>query len=206
MRVVCFFDANNWYHTIKGECKPSSIDIKKICELITSMNDMDVVEIRWYVSMPNRKEDELMYKKQRSFLGHLQKQGIKIISRKLQIVTLKNIRKKREVVVSKWKLCDNCRKVIEENFLNVKDGKKEKGIDVWIAIDMVRMSMKEDVDGCVLFSGDADFIPALSLVESIGKRVLSVCVRSGYSNELRQKFPYYVLKKEDLDKCLKVEK
>ena len=54
-----------------------------------------------------------------------------------------------------------------------------------------------------MVSGDADFVPALDLVKNFGKEVLSVFVPRGYSNELRQKFSYFILKREYLSKCLK---
>jgi len=55
----------------------------------------------------------------------------------------------------------------------------------------------------VLISGDADFVPAFNLIKQIGKEVLSCAVSRGYSNELRQKFPFLILTKEILNKCLK---
>ena len=54
-----------------------------------------------------------------------------------------------------------------------------------------------------LISGDADFIPAFELIKNVGKEVLSVSVPNGYSNELRQKFPYMVLGKKELINCLR---
>lgn len=203
-KAVVFIDANNWYHNLKKNLKPSSIDILKIFDFIAGKKDLEILEIRWYGSMPDRKDNELLYKKQRAFLGHLQKQGIKIITRKLQKLSTKEIMKKRMDFISSWDLCDICKPIVEDSFLDIADHhKKEKGIDVWIAVDMVDNSLNKDVDCCILVSGDADFVPALELVKKNGKDVLSVSVSMGYSNELRQKFPYLILKKEDLIKCLK---
>jgi uncharacterized LabA/DUF88 family protein len=81
----------------------------------------------------------------------------------------------------------------------------KKNIDVWIAVDMVKVAI-DGTDVCVLVSGDADFVPAFDLIKNVGKDVLSVSVSRGYSNELRQKFPYLVLNREDLNKCLKDKK
>jgi len=203
-KSIVFIDANNWYHNLKYSVKPGHIDIKKICDLIAREKDLEILEIRWYASMPSRKDSELIYKKQRAFLGHLQKQGIKIITRKLQKLSTKEIKKKRLEFIESWDLCEVCKPIVEDSFLDITDHhKKEKGIDVWIAIDMVKESMRKDVDCCVLISGDADFVPAFDLIQEVGKDVLSVSVSRGYSNELRQKFSYLILKKEDLDKCLK---
>jgi len=203
-RAIIFVDANNWYHNLKYSIKPSKIDICKFRDFLSEKYSLDILEIRWYVSMPDKKDNELIYKMQRAFLGHLQKQGIKIITRKLQKLSTKELKRRRRELVEAWDLCETCKPIVDEAFLDIADNqKKEKGIDVWIAIDMVKEAMRDDVDCCVLVSGDADFVPAFDLVKKIGKDVLSVSVPRGYSNELRQKFPYFVLKKEDLNKCLK---
>jgi len=203
-KAIIFVDANNWYHNVKDYFKPSDIDMIKLKEFISAEKDLDIIEIRWYASMPNRGDDELIYKRQRAFLGYLQKQGIKIITRKLQRLSNKELRKKRQEFIESWDLCEICKPIVEESFLDIADHqKKEKGIDVWIAIDMVKEAIQGKINCCVLVSGDADFVPAFSLIKDVKKDVLSCFVSRGYSNELRQKFPHLILKKEDLSKCLK---
>ena len=203
-RAIIFIDANNWYHNIKGWFTPSDIDIKKLCNLISKEKNLEIIEIRWYVSMPSIDDNELIYKRQRSFLGHLEKQGIKIITRKLQRLSNKEIIKKRQELLDSWDLCEICKPIVESSFLDIKDqNQKEKGIDVWIAIDMVKEALENNLDYCVLISGDADFVPALNLVKELNKKVISAFPPKGYSNELRQKFDYFIIKKEDISKCLK---
>jgi uncharacterized LabA/DUF88 family protein len=203
-RAIIFVDANNWYHNVKKIFTPSKIDICKLSELISKEKNVKITEIRWYVSMPDLKDNVVIYKKQRSFLGHLQRQGVKIITRKLQKLSTKELKKKRHDIIESWDLCDVCKPIVMEAFLDIADNqKKEKGIDVWIAIDMVRETISNNIDYAVLISGDADFVPALSLVKEIGKEILSVFISRGYSNELRQRFPYRILKKEELNTCLK---
>jgi len=202
-KAILFVDANNWYHNIKYWFKPSDIDVIKLKDFISTNYNLDVVEIRWYASMPNRGDNELVYKRQRAFLGRLEKQGIKIITRKLQRLSNKELKKKRQDFIESWDLCDSCRPIVEESFLDVADHhQKEKGIDVWVAIDMVKSAI-DGTDCCVLIAGDSDYVPAFSLIKEVGKDVLSCFIPRGYSNELRQKFPYRILKKEDLSKCLK---
>jgi len=203
-KAILFIDANNWYHNVKPSFKPSDIDILKLKEFISCEKYLKIVEVRWYASMPNRKDSELVYKRQRAFLGHLQKQGIKIITRKLQRLSNKELKKKRQDFIESWDLCKVCKPIVEESFLDISDhNQKEKGIDVWIAIDMVKEAIKDNLDCCVLIAGDADYVPAFSLIKEIGKDVLSCFVPRGYSNELRQKFDYMIFKREQLVKCLK---
>lgn len=204
-KAIFFVDANNWYHNLKYSTRPSDIEINKITELIAKEKDLEVMEIRWYTSMPDIKENELVYKKQRAFLGSLEKKGIKIITRKLQKLSTKELKKKREEFIESWDLCKICKPIVENSFLDITDhNQKEKGIDVWIAIDMIKESINnKEINSIILISGDADFVPAFDLIKNLRKNVLSCSVPRGYSNELRQKFPYYILNREKLNKCLR---
>ncbi|MCK5321207.1 NYN domain-containing protein [Candidatus Pacearchaeota archaeon] len=203
-KAIIFIDANNWYHNLKYYFKPSSVDICKFGDIVSKKYELDILEIRWYTSVPDIEDNKLKYIQHMSFLSNLQKQKIKVITRKLQKLSTKELKKKRKEMVESWDLCEVCKPIVDEAFLDIADNqKKEKGIDVWIAVDMVKEAIQENVDCCVLISGDADFVPAFNLIKEIGKDVLSVSVPRGYSNELRQKFPYLVLKKEELNKCLK---
>jgi len=56
----------------------------------------------------------------------------------------------------------------------------------------------------ILFSGDADFIPAMELAKKNNKEVISVSLAKGYSKELREKFKFFVLgKNKIMENCLK---
>ena len=128
----------------------------------------------------------------------------KIITRKLQRLSTKELKKKREELLNSWDLCKTCKPIVEASFLDIADhSQKEKGIDVWIAIDMVKEAMNKKIDCAVLISGDADFVPAFNLIKEIGKEVLSCFIPRGYSNELRQKFPFLILGKDKLNLCLR---
>ena len=203
-KAILFVDANNWYHNVKGWFRPGELDITKISDLISEEKGLEIKEIRWYTSMPSIDDNPLVYKNQRAFLGYLEKQGVKIITRKLQRLSTKELKKKRQDLLESWDLCDICKPIVEGSFLDIADNhQKEKGIDVWIAIDMVKEAINENLDCAVLISGDADFVPALNLVKEVGKEVLSCSVPRGYSNELRQNFPFLVLKRDKLNKCVK---
>jgi len=140
-----------------------------------------------------------------SFLGNLEKKGVKVIKRKLQRLSNKEILKKKKETIDSLDLCENCKPLIESVFLDLADlKKKERGIDVWLSIDMVKLCLMENrCDVCILISGDADFVPALDLINQHEKEILTSMAPFGYSSELRKKFPYFILKKETLMKCLR---
>ena len=206
-KTIIFVDANNWYPNLKPWFIPGEVDICKIADLISKEKDLDILEIRWYASVPDIENNKLTYLKHMDFLSSLRKRGVKIITRKLQKLSNKELKKKRQEFIESWDLCNVCKPIVEESFLDISDHKqKEKGIDVWIAIDMIKEALENNFDYCILVSGDADFVPALNLIREIGKEVLSCFIPRGYSNELRQKFPYLILKKEKLNKCLRAYK
>jgi uncharacterized LabA/DUF88 family protein len=170
-KAVMFVDANNWYHNVKGWFVPSDVDICKIAELISRKKNLDVLEIRWYASIPDIEDDKLKYMRHMGFLSSLKKRGVKVITRKLQKLSNKELKKRREDFIDSWDLCSVCKPLVEASFLDLSDHhQKEKGIDVWIAIDMVKEAIQGNVDCCVLISGDADFVPALNLIKEVGKR------------------------------------
>lgn len=204
-KAIFFFDANNWYHNVKSYFNPSEIDIQKVANLLSKIKNYHIQGIRFYASIPSISDGEDMYYRHISFLDNLEKKGVVVVRRKLQKLSNKEILKKKSQIVEELDLCENCRKLVEAEFLNLADIKrKEKGIDVWIAADMVNLSIIENIcDVCVLISGDADFVHVLEIIKNKGKEVLTAMTPKGYSRELIEKFPFFIIKKETLMKCLK---
>ena len=204
-KAIFLFDANNWYHNVKRYQNPSGIDIKKIVNLLCKVKDYELVEIRWYASVPSISDGSNIYYRHISYLESLRKNGIKVITRKLQKLSNKEIVKQKQNLINDLDLCKNCKPLIEANFLDLADIKrKEKGIDMWIGVDMVNLSViKDECDVCILISGDADFVPALEVLKKNNIEVLTAMTPMGYSRELIGKFPYFIIKNETLLKCLK---
>ena len=173
-RAIIFIDGSNWYHNCKSEIKPSKIDIVKLSKFICTHFNFSLNEIRYYNSVPDISDGEEVYYKHMKFLEGLKKQGIIAKTRKLKKII------KDEISV-------------------------EKGVDVLISADMIKKSLvDDDCEVCVLISGGADFIPVMEIIKEAKKEAITSCVLQGYGRELLQgKFRYLVLKKEDLEKCLK---
>jgi uncharacterized LabA/DUF88 family protein len=173
--AVVFIDGSNFYHNVKSIInKPGKINFNKLAEVICSKFDLELKEIRYYNAVPNISDDKEIYYKHLEFLETLKKSGIIIKTRKLKKIKRSGI-------------------------------KFEKGIDVLIACDMVRKTLVDKkCPVCILISGDADFIPAIQIIKDEGYEAIICSPREGFSNELRQgKFRYLILKKEDLNECLK---
>lgn len=78
---------------------------------------------------------------------------------------------------------------------------KEKGTDVFLAIDMLNLAYKNVYDTAILVSGDGDFVEVIESIQSMGKQVenwafygrksdnlLKVCDRFNYIDEAMVKF------------------
>jgi len=175
-KAIVFIDGNNWYHSVKHLVgKPKIVSFEKLVGLIAEKFDLDILEIRYYNSIPDIDLGENVYYKHMVFLAGLKKRGLVVNTNKL-----KKLRVGGKVL------------------------RVEKGIDVMIATDMIRMSLVDkSCDCCLLISGDSDFVPAMRTIKKAGKEVLTASVLKGYARELLQgEFRFWILKKKDLDLCL----
>jgi len=176
-RAVVFVDGNNWYHNVKSIFKkPRVVDIERLAKLVCDKFDLKLVEIRYYNSIPDIGLGEENYYKHMVFLAKLKNRGLKVNTTRLKKINV-----------------------------NGKILRVEKGIDVMIASDMVDLCLISGTcDVCVLVTGDADFLPAMKLIKGQGKEVITASISRGYSRDLRGgAFRYFVLKKADLDKCVR---
>jgi len=204
-KAIVFVDANNWYHNVKRYFEPGQVDIVKLAEFLCKVKNFELIKIKWFASTPSISDGESMYYRHMSFLEHLEKKGVEVITRKLQRLSNKETLARKKETIENLDLCENCKPLVESVFLDIGDIKrKEKGIDVWVAVDMVKeAAIDKRCDVCILISGDADFNPALRLIKDQGKEVLTAMVPWGYSSELRKNFPYFILRKETLNKSLR---
>ncbi len=207
-RVLVFIDGNNWYHNSSKLVNTKEIDFVKLANFIANEFDLTIKQIRYYNSIPDISEGALAYHKHMEFLTNLEKQGIKVFKRKLQKTSNKELLKSKQKMLESLDLCKTCYPLVKLNCFSCigNASKKEKGVDVKIAVDMIRKCLIEnECDVCILISGDADFIPSMQTIKDAKKEVITASVYSGYSRELRDgRFRYLYLTPEDLNKyCMK---
>jgi len=173
--AILFVDGSNFYHNSKSLIGESErIDFKLMAKFICEKFELDLKQIRYYGAVPDIKENKDIYYNHLRFLDKLKKDKIIVRTRKLKYIKSLKL-------------------------------KVEKGVDVLIASDMIRKTLVEkECQVCILISGDSDFVPVMEIIKKAGYEVIVCSPKQGFSNELRQgKFRYLILKKEDLDKCLK---
>jgi uncharacterized LabA/DUF88 family protein len=66
---------------------------------------------------------------------------------------------------------------------HLEDG-KQKEVDVSLAVEMLMHAVNDHYDVAILISGDRDFIPAISAVQSLGKKVEVAAFRESTSREV----------------------
>lgn len=117
--------------------------------------------------------------------------------------------KKSEILYSsQQKLFTNLRKQnirIKLGYLLMSDGKfHEKGVDVQIAVDIVRGSIKNEFDAFYLISSDTDLLPAIQTAKDEKKKVIYVGFENFLSRALQKNCSsYLILKKAQILKFIK---
>ena len=164
----------------------------------------------YYNSVPSIKFDREIYHQQMAYLDIVRKmnKNLDVITRKLRYSSPNEILEKyyqKKQNLEQLNLCEVCKKKIEPACLSciLEKSKREKGVDVSIATDIIQKGMENEYDACILFSGDADFVPALQLIKKYERQAISAFIRcKGYSWELRQKIECIAITKEDFDDFL----
>lgn len=89
--------------------------------------------------------------------------------------------------------------------LRTKDNKyHEKGVDVQLAVDIMKGAYKNTYDICYLVSSDTDLIPAIKEEQSAGKKVIYVGFRHQVSYALHNQCKAHILlTKSDLSQFVK---
>ena len=72
-------------------------------------------------------------------------------------------------------------------------GLVEKGVDIKIAVDMLRLAHNNAYDTAILVSGDGDFADAVQAVKDMGKHVENACLKTGQSFHLKQACDRFIL-------------
>ena len=184
-RAVFFIDGSNWYHAAKkSEINTSAIDYRKFARKL-SQQHREVVQIRYYIGRVSG--DLSRSRSQASFLSLIKKQGVKVISGRVEKKRIRpennKIQKDLRELLSAYGnlikhpvILNKLKKLAHQDTYSYT----EKRVDVNIAVDMVAAAMKDEFDVAYLISADGDFIPAVETVRETGKKVFAATPASGY--------------------------
>lgn len=166
-RVYLFIDGSNLYHGIKefvGGGKSIPIDIKKFAEKLTGRHRR-LVKILYYTAPVSQQENKEGYRKQQRFLSRLRQ------------VSFLDLRLGRLVKRTRTFKCEHCEKESDKLYHS------EKGVDVFIASDLLVHAFDDQYDTAILVSEDGDYVPAVQEVQRLSKTVESAYFRSSYLSQ-----------------------
>jgi len=150
-RAAVFVDGQNLYHSVResfGYTHPN-YDILALSKAVCAKQGWSLVQARFYTGVPNREDDAFWNHFWTSKLRTMSWQGVHTYSRPLRY------RNKRV------RLPDGT----EHTFLTGE----EKGIDVRLALDVVRMAHRNEYDVAVIFSQDQDLSEVAAEIRVIAR-------------------------------------
>jgi len=137
-RAISFIDGQNLFHAAReafGYTYPN-YDVKALAEAICAREAWDSTQVRFYTGIPDPSDNYFWNYFWRGKLSVMGRQGVYVYSRTLRY---------RNKVI---RLPDGT----SHSFL----AGEEKGIDVRIAIDIIRLALRRQYDVAVVFSQDQD--------------------------------------------------
>jgi len=157
-KAFIFIDGNNFYFKLKelsskfnGKFSLLDFDYRKFTEWLVSPNEL--IEVRYYLGAIKRQANN---EKSEKLYANQQR-----LLRKLQ---------KQKIIISLGQLIQHPDKTYHE-----------KGVDVRIAVEMIRFARQNKYDQAYLLSSDTDLVPAIEEVQAFGKIVQYVGIPKGQS-------------------------
>ncbi|PVM89271.1 NYN domain-containing protein [Caulobacter radicis] len=151
-RAIVFIDGQNLYHCAREaySCTHPNYDPLKLARLVCEKHGWLLKQVRFYTGYPKAEDDPFWANFWQKKLLAISRQGVKKFSRPLRY------RKKT---------------------IKLKDGSEiettvgeEKGVDVRIAIDVIRCALDAEYDVAVLFTQDQDLSEATDEVKKIARQ------------------------------------
>src|SRR3989339_464552 len=150
-RVYVFVDGQNLFYAIKdafGYPYPN-YDIQKLVHLICVQRNWQISKIRFYTGIPDALDNERWNSFWVSKLASMGRSGVEIFTRPLRY---------------------------RDQTVNLNNGKtqtirvgREKGIDVRIAVDIIRSVLRNECDVAIIFSQDQDLSEVADEIRMIAR-------------------------------------
>jgi len=157
-RTIVFIDGSNFYFRLKdltsqfdGKFGLLDFDFRKFAEWLVRSDDL--IEVHYYVGAIRRQKNN---KKSEEMYADQQR-----LLRKLQ---------SQNIIVTLGQLIQHPDKTYHE-----------KGVDVRLAVEMIRFAREDKYDIAYLISSDTDLVAAIEEVQSFGKTVQYVGIAKGQS-------------------------
>ncbi len=162
-RIAILIDGNNFYKGCQLNFNRTDVDFRKLGQKLSREIDGELLRIYYYNAHVSKSIDPLGFQRQQKFFDNLR--ATPYITLKLGHLVYHRLR--------------------NEQGFSSQYFPTEKGIDVQIAVDMIRLALLKACDGIILVSGDSDYIYAVRFVKDLGTNVYISSFPMGGSTELR---------------------
>ncbi len=156
-RVMIFVDGSNFYHGLKRYAGKTNLDFSKLAQKLAG--DRKLVRLYYYNSSIKQEDDPAKYKGQQGFFEKL---------RRAPYVEVRLGRLEARLSG------DGSRYYVE------------KGVDISIAVDMLRYAYNDSYDTAILVTGDGDFVRAVEAVKDMGKHVEHAYFKPAKAHHLKE--------------------
>lgn len=170
--AVLLIDNSNFYHSLKESRRLPfpPVDYDRLF-LELKKHGFDLKQIFLYDAVKDSGIEAQQYAGQQKFHQHIRN------------------------LASKWPIQIKTRKL---KYRKINDGRKfipeEKGIDILLVIDAIKVAMEKKAERIILLSGDADFVPAVRFIEDELKiQTVNLHLYKGSSTELRAACKEHIL-------------
>jgi len=162
-RIAILIDGNNFYKGCQLNFNRTDVDFRKLGLKLCRQVAGELLRIYYYNAHVSKTIDPLGYQRQQKFFDNLR--ATPYITLKLGHLVYHRLRNDQGVSTQFFPT--------------------EKGIDVQIAVDMIRMGMLKSCEGTILVSGDSDYIYAVRFAKDLGSNIYIASFPVGGSVELR---------------------
>jgi uncharacterized LabA/DUF88 family protein len=150
-RTVAFVDGQNLYHHARAafDCSHPNYDVMALARAVCQTQPgWFLKQVRFYTGTPEAAEDPLWHAFWSKKLLAIKRQGVHTFSRRLRY---------REKEIE-----------IEGSVYKLRVG-EEKGIDIRLALDCVRLALNNDFDVALIFSQDQDMSEVADELRNISR-------------------------------------
>lgn len=174
-RAAIFIDGSNWYHSLGENGVQHRIDLDYATISEKLVQNRQWVSTRYYLGPMKQDWDRETYAFQQKFLRSMQGDDERISFHPGRL----ELRPQENRLSTKLKayLAENTDEVSSSAFDTLRElaedhsdvyVRKEKEVDVKLAVDMYRMAVEDKYDAGYLLSADGDFVPVVKAVRDFG--------------------------------------
>jgi len=197
-RVAIFIDGSNFYHGLKACISNTKVDFSKFSQLLCGGREL--VRAYYYNAPVNQQAFPDIYKDQQRFFGSLKTVPYFVL--KLGRLEKRTIKVDKEALIKTFG--EDTAKLILEKWGEVITTYVEKGVDIDLATDMLRLAYNNAYDTAIIVTADGDFVSAVKGVKDMGKHVENANFSDGKGYHIRTACDRFIpLDKNFLKSCLK---